>query len=222
MKYIFLIVFIASGFLAFGQRGEQLRPDIKTSSAMRAVTKNNGPASGNDNLYPVIERAVLYVKEVRRSIDLSLAPNNQLLHIKTPKDTNQSIISILLRALASNEIHAFASVHDSIALNQHDAIDLLTNANTATIKSVCLWETWQYDPSVKKIVGKIIGIAPCRFEEKDTAHGKAIFWIKYASLHQIFKQDFIADATVDDFFENRKFTSKVLKVSTVDTVYYKR
>jgi hypothetical protein len=116
---------------------------------MRAVTKNNDSTSTSNNSYPISEEAVLYIKEVLRSIDLSATPNNQLLHIKTPKDTNQSIISILLRALASNEIHAFANVHDSIALNQHDAIDLLAKTNMADINRICLWETWQFIPSIK-------------------------------------------------------------------------
>jgi hypothetical protein len=45
--------------------------------------------------------------------------------------------------------------------------------------------------------------------------------VKYTPLQQIFKQDYIANTTVDDFFEERKFTGKVLSVTTVDTVYYK-
>jgi len=210
MKLPLVLVFLFIVFQTFSQV-----PDASTV-----------PGSYYENMkrskYQYPQGDVFWTKEVLRSIDLSSQPNDQLLHIKTAKDTNQTIISILQQALTNNKIQAFANMHDKVALNQGDAIRLLAGIDTTTIKKIFLLESWQFDPSIKKMISRIVGIAPCRFENEDTSHYKEIFWFKYIALRPIFEQDDITDMTVRDFFENRLFTSKILNISTVDTVYYKR
>lgn len=218
MKYILFMAFIFSDCFAFGQRNVQLRQFSENSIATETRDQANDPASSFNYIYSR-ESNILWTKEVLRSIDLSATPNSKLLHIKTAKDSDQTIIFILLQELINNNIQAFAGAHDNAPLNQHDAIELLTKADTEAIKEIHLLEGWRYDPSIQKMVVKIIGIAPCGFEKTDTSHCKEIFWVKYVQLQRIFKQD-IMDITIADFFEARMFTSKILNVSTVDTVYY--
>lgn len=218
MKCIPLIISLVISYSTFGQINRELRESINNSIATE--TQNKSVLTYND-FHPVSGADVFWTKEVLRSIDFSVAPNNQLLHIKTAKNTDQTIISVLLQALTDNDIRVFATVHDSISLNQKDAVELITKIDAVTLTKAFLLESWRFDPSIKKMAVKIIGIAPCRFDKKDTSHCEAIFWIKYASLRQIFKQDHIANMTVNDFFENRMFSSTILNVSTVDTVCYK-
>ena len=221
MKYLPFIISLFIGYSSFGQRGP-IKQIVKDPIFSDTRDQINDPLANARHIYPIRETDVFWTKEVLRSIDLSAQPNNQLLHIKTAKDTNQTITSILQQALTDDKIQAFANAHDKVALNQGDAIQLLAGIDTIAIKKIFLLESWQFDPSIKKMISRIVSIAPCRFENKDTSHYKEIFWFKYIALRPIFEQDYITDMTVRDFFENRLFTSKILNISTADTVYYKK
>jgi len=123
MKCLVFIVSLLISHSSFGQRNAQLKQIIKDLNR-DTRDQTNDPLANARPIYPIREMDVFWTKEVLRSIDLSAQPNNQLLHIKTVKDTNQAIITILQQALINNKIKAFTNVHDSVALNQGDGRSL--------------------------------------------------------------------------------------------------
>lgn len=105
--------------------------------------------------------------------------------------------------------------------------------NPDVVTKYRLKEDWVFDRNLGRMVGRIIGIAPIQDRYNDDGTYRAsqpVFWLYYPEIRDMLAQyevfnpeNDIARITWDDYFENRRFTSKVIKTSNpFDATYRDR
>jgi gliding motility associated protien GldN len=95
--------------------------------------------------------------------------------------------------------------------------------NPATITKYRLIEDWMFDNNTGKMVVHIVGIAPVRDiygSDGQYRGSQAMFWLYYPDIRGLLARyqavnpaNDMHRATWDEFFEDRKFASRILKVS---------
>jgi len=95
--------------------------------------------------------------------------------------------------------------------------------NPESVTKYRLKEDWIFDRNLGKMVSRIVGIAPLQDkynEDGSFRASQAMFWLSYPEAREVFAQyevfnpeNDVARMTWDDFFENRMFSSRIIKVS---------
>lgn len=104
--------------------------------------------------------------------------------------------------------------------------------NPSIVTKYRLKEDWIFDRNLGRMVVRIIGLAPIRdIIDENTGQyrtSQAVFWLYYPELrpmlaqYEVFNpQNDIARMTWNDFFENRFFSSKIIKTSNPFDMSYR-
>jgi len=93
----------------------------------------------------------------------------------------------------------------------------------ATVTKYRIIEDWMFDNRQGKMVARIVGIAPIKDvygPDGQYRGSQAMFWLYYPDLRETLAQyetvnthNDVQRSTWDEFFEDRKFASRILKVS---------
>ncbi|MES2701390.1 MAG: gliding motility protein GldN [Bacteroidota bacterium] len=99
----------------------------------------------------------------------------------------------------------------------------LTDFRPETITKYRIKEDWIFDRNIGQMVVRIVGIAPVQdiYGDDGSYRGaQAMFWLYYPDIrnqlarYEVFNpQNDLARATWDEFFEGRRFSSRIYKVS---------
>lgn len=207
MKYILLIILLLVNKQAICQSSGTSRRDIeKMRKAIRdaSVAATSESFGGNSWRIPAVE-GFDWVRYVDRIIDLSNEQNRPLSHI----DSEKTITDVLIDLLKTGKITAYSDTLDSAAIGSGEAVTSILKENTV-IKNYMLLECWKFSRSKRIMIAKIIGIAPC--VKNDTTF-QPVAWFKYSSLHTYFGTYNIPNVqSLDDYFENRMFLGKIVKI----------
>jgi len=84
-------------------------------------------------------------------------------------------------------------------------------------------EDWVFDRNLGRMVGRIVGVAPIQDRYNDDGTFRAsqpVFWLYYPEIREMLAQyevfnpeNDVARMTWDDYFESRRFSSKIIKTS---------
>ena len=95
--------------------------------------------------------------------------------------------------------------------------------NPESVTKYRLKEDWIFDRNLGKMVVRIVGLAPLQDKYNDDGSfraSQAMFWVSYPEAREVLAQyevfnpeNDVARMTWDDFFENRMFSSRIIKVS---------
>jgi len=166
---------------------------------------------------PIKEKDVLWKKRVWREID-SLQ-NNALV------PQGNRLINVLIEGINSGKIKAYSANDDrfskELTKEEFSAI-LASQSNIGNVNKFSIKEDWIFVKDTGKMYVRILGIAPV--QEIPAATGttptkQPLFWIYYPksrdflAQHQVQGIELSATYNWDEFFESRKFSSKIVRVS---------
>lgn len=173
----------------------------------------------------IAESNILWSKRVWRDID-TRQPGNSFI---ANAPANSRLASVMVEGFLSGAYKAYSNVNDQFTtpLSQKEFIDLLAAGSggfdPALVTKYCIKEDWLFLENEKRIVVRIVGIAPL-MEIKGTdgtVTGQPAFWLYYPDTRNYFAQRAITSKehpyilNWDEAFESRQFESSIVKV--VDT-----
>jgi len=130
--------------------------------------------------------------------------------------TKDQIMDVLVGKADTNYVDDPQTGQQKVIITKHDF-------NPDIVTKYRIKEDWIFDRNQGKMVVRIIGIAPYKDVLNDDGSYRtstALFWLYYPELRSVLSQyevfnpeNDVARMTWDDFFEGRRFSSHVIKVS---------
>jgi len=222
MKYILFAVLslISKQAICQSSDGNAVRDAVITSVPHR-YQKNT--FENLDSWRHPAESGFDWVRYVQRTVNLSDEFNRPLSYV----DSNKTITDVLVDLLKTGKITAYSDTLDSAVMGSNLAAATISKEDSA-IKGYMLLESWQFSRSLGKMKVRIVGLAPCN--NKDTSF-QPLVWFRYNQLRIEFKNYNVLipliekrrhpklkfnTISLNDYFENRMFSSKVAKVIPYD------
>ena len=202
--------------------------------ATPVVAQNSMQAPHAADWTPIKEKDVLWKKRVWREIDVKDKEN--ALFANTDANGNTvPFMDMLLQSIKDGKLTAYKANNDKFEtalsyaeLQKEIAQQGKVHFEAKQVLKYEIKEDWIFDYVTKKMVVRILGIAPMR--EVKTATGNVafepIFWIAYNRDKQYLATQFIANTAPNDgsswydVFEKRSFKSTITKVSNSKSATY--
>lgn len=180
---------------------------------------------------------MLFTHRLQRAIHLDAVENKNLSHLYYDRDSNVSIITLLIEALMSNNIRAYYQMKDTAAfLSREQAMQILTETKTITgkdftpsvINTLIFFEDWYLDKNTRKAKHELMLAAPAIQYDEPKKKQQILFYIRPSDFAKICESYYIKVAdkndtalavTLNEYFTERYFVSDIQREEIIQIEY---